>query len=286
MKGKGSNLNQDEFFKLLKYVAGLQNGLKINEINPEEIGFCHFSTSILFFLGFYLPSFPKKNGDESVSQQLKLYDSLIEEEKDSFQSNADYFLKGVPVDVSKLVHENHDESSMNAHLRVIEEELFNVLETKENNSQLRSELYVEDLNPSQILPRDELNPEQFFTFHGNFQNKIELDEKKETKNEGCINAEIFNKGFVASISDVKYNEKEQLDVSFMKKPLNDNNDKVTVSMHIFQNIIHKDSRIKFQKVFFLFLLFQDKNFRQSLRLKSWDIFLKKIAILTSLFIIK
>lgn len=42
-------LDQTKFYILLKYIAGLQNGLSLNEINPEEIGLYQFYTVNLFF---------------------------------------------------------------------------------------------------------------------------------------------------------------------------------------------------------------------------------------------
>ena len=33
-----TTLDQVRFYKLLKYVAGVQNGLSIDQINPEESG--------------------------------------------------------------------------------------------------------------------------------------------------------------------------------------------------------------------------------------------------------
>lgn len=41
-------LNQEEFYKILKYVAALQNGMKFEEINSEEIGIftCNIKESL------------------------------------------------------------------------------------------------------------------------------------------------------------------------------------------------------------------------------------------------
>lgn len=82
----------------------------------------------------------------------------------------------------------------------------------------------------------------------------EIPSNKEPKKEPPINFQILNKDFVASISDVK--GQEDVDISLIKSrnPVKEINDKVSVSLHFFQNMVHADSSHinKQQKVFSLF----------------------------------
>ena len=112
------SLDQTHFFILLKYIAGVQNGLCVSEINPLEIGsFPLLNTSIKIIFNFkqgkFLPNFPKPAADDSIPLAGKaVYDSRIVDDNNNIEeledNGSEMFLKGVPVDVSKIVNDSNN----------------------------------------------------------------------------------------------------------------------------------------------------------------------------------
>lgn len=96
--------------------------------------------------------------------------------------------------------------------------------------------------------------ENYFTFNGSLPPENFTTKKEHIK--PSLNEET-TKGFVTSISELNRGfDTANLEVSLFKKPINDSNDKVTVSMHIFQNMLHMNSKSRNPKVyFFLVILF-------------------------------
>lgn len=137
-------------------------------------------------------------------------------------------------------------------IETIEEELFHTFESAENNNRNPSqflEVDMSELNFSNenLMRNEQVQAENLFTFNGNLPENF--PQKKEQLIQPSINEET-TKGFVTSISDLNRNiETVNLEVSLLKKPINYSNDKVTVSMHIFQNIIHMNNKSRNQKVY-------------------------------------
>ena len=102
---------------------------------------------------------------------------------------------------------------------------------------------LEEVNPSEIrMTRNEMvgRGDNCFTFHGSQMLKDMMEKKSEASPNKQPQFSALYEDF-NSFSEIKTptenNPNNTLEVSIMKRPINCNNDdKVTVSMHIFQNV--------------------------------------------------
>ena len=99
--------------------------------------------------------------------------------------------------------------------------------------------HYEEVNPSILMKNEAVVPEHFFTFHGSQM----LNQNNQLPQQNHL---IYSEeDAFMSFSELKAqeNHKNNLEVSLLKRPINGNNDKVTVSMHIFSNVIEMNSKI-------------------------------------------